>query len=336
MAHRLAAAWAQRSRAQRGAPASLLLLLCSAVLGALASHLSASAIAAAVASRPSGRPKPPTRTRPAVELALGRRGAAGAALAVLGGAPPLVGGLPAWGEAAKRGWQMRLPPTWRVYDQKGVPDLSEAASRQLLLGGDASQKAEVKVVRVPLATSKADPQGLGGLALIEYFSTAQGQEPRVTTPQVVDVLSKGFSSMPAMFSFDFVGTPSDEFRNTTKYLRYEYEAARCEGAQVQGTSGKICQRSDNGEILPVFNRHHAILSTVVAEPTEGRRVADGLLVSPKGAEVLWVVDVSAPAGNWTQLTGEVQTMLGSFGLGLEDQLAAKREVVATAGEGKAA
>uniref|UniRef100_A0A7S0ADN9 Uncharacterized protein n=1 Tax=Pyrodinium bahamense TaxID=73915 RepID=A0A7S0ADN9_9DINO len=322
---------AQRRVCRRGSRGAQLLVLLGGLAlataaGALASCRSAASLSAAGRSRCLHLPE---CWQPLPHFELGRRRAASA---MLGVTPLLTVGmwpLGVWAEADKRGWQMRLPPTWRPYNQRGIPGLNEVASRELLLAGDPTQKAEVKVVRIPLATSPRDPQGLGGLALIEYFSTPLGQQPRVTRSQVVDILSKGFEQQPAIFSFSFVDTPSEELRNATKYLRYDFEAARCEGAQVQGVSGKICQRSDNGEMLPVNNRHHAIVSTVVPEPIGNSQVADGLLVGPNGAEVLWVVDVSAPAASWRNVTEQVEVVLASFGVGTEAELADTREAGAS-------
>lgn len=250
-------------------------------------------------------------------------GAAPAAVVIAN--PSLVGA-----EIEKTNWQMKLPPTWvSPNGQRSIPGLDDARPRELLLAL-GPQKAEVKVERIPLAVSTRDPQGLGGLALIDYFSTPQGQTPRVTTQQVVEILSKGFEQQPAIFSFSLVATPSERFQNTTKYLRYDFEAARCEGEQIQGVSGKVCQRSDNGEVLPVPIKHHAIWSTVVAEPTNTAKVADGLLVGDAGAEILWVVDISAPADSWPKIAEEAEKIALSFAVATESQLTAIREA-STAG-----
>jgi len=223
-----------------------------------------------------------------------------------------------------------------VFSQRGIPGLNDATARELLSAGDSTSQAEVKVARVPLATSTRDPQGLGGLAIIDFFSTPQGQEPRVTKPQVVDVLSAGFAKQPAIFSYAPTGSPTETFRNTTKFLRYDFESSRCEGTQVQGVSSKICQRSDNGEALPTPVRHHAILSTVAVQPTDNAKVADGLLLCPEGAEILWVVDVSAPADAWPRLSEQVDFLFSRFAVGTEAQLAAGREAAsAAAGAGAA-
>lgn len=190
-----------------------------------------------------------------------------------------------------------------------------------MLAFNQGVRAEVKVARVPLATSPRDPQGIGGLAVIDFFSA----EPRVTAPQVVDFLSKGFASQPAIFQYNPVGQPSTSLRNATKYLRYDFESSRCEGAQVQGLNSKICQRSDNGQVLDTPLRRHAIVSLLAEEPTgDGEEVADGLLIGPRGAEILWVLDISAPVDAWSQLNEQVDYLISSFAVGSEAQLAAAR------------
>ncbi|CAK9041624.1 unnamed protein product [Durusdinium trenchii] len=89
-----------------------------------------------------------------------------------------------------------------------------------------------------------------------------------------------------------------------------------ERPQVFGTNGKICQRSDTGEILDTKKYHHLTINTVTPEPSQTAREAF--------SEVLWIVDISAPADNWGNLTKQVATMTKTFAVGTVEQLNAGR------------
>ena len=88
-------------------------------------------------------------------------------------------------------------------------------------------------------------------------------------------------------------------KDKQKYLTYEFDLARCEGRQVFGSNGKICQRSDTGEVLDTKQFHHMVINTVTPEPTQTAREAF--------AEVLWIVDISAPAERWSSLKKRLGT-----------------------------
>ena len=63
--------------------------------------------------------------------------------------------------------------------------------------------------------------------------------------------------------------------------------------KVFGSNGKICQRSDTGEVLDTKKFHHLVINTVTPEPTQTAQEAF--------AEVLWIVDISAPVEQWNSL-----------------------------------
>eukprot|EP00434_Breviolum_minutum_P024810 symbB.v1.2.021911.t1/scaffold1920.1/size100294/5 len=190
-----------------------------------------------------------------------------------------------------RGWQMKLPEGWQIYRQFGVP------------GGDSSKGAEVK-----------DPDGTGALTLIEYF---QIPFPRVTRKSVVESLSKAFARQKATYAFELDGDGEDRVKDKQKYMLYEFDLTRCEGRQVYGSNGKICQR--RGATCLKF--HHLNIQTVTPEPTQTSREAF--------AEVLWIVDISAPAENWRNLSSQVATMVKTFTVGTVDQLSAGRNSTST-------
>jgi len=278
--------------------------------------------------RHSGAPAvvAPAAVANAATHAQGRRGLMSAGVAA--GFSAMATGQKA--RAAEVGWQLKMPEGWEVSRQKGIPGRDDVRPQELLMGLNQVQRSEVKVVRIPLVTTERDPQGIGGLVLIEYFGTPEGQSPRVTTDQTIDILVPAFKNQPAIFNFGRVGVPQDIFRKKQKYLRYDFEAGRCEGAQVQGVKGKVCQRSDNGEILPVLNRHHAILTTVASEPdTGGGGILEALGFgqpprSQGTREVMWVVDVSGPAEVWPKLEEQAKALFASFAVGSEGELAASR------------
>ncbi|CAK9041640.1 unnamed protein product [Durusdinium trenchii] len=235
---------------------------------------------------------------------------------------------PTFAEESKpppRGWQMKLPEGWEIYKQFGVPGGDEMRTKELLLAGD-SKGTEVKVLRIPLQTTPQDPDGTAALTLIEYF---QIPFPRVTRKTVVDSLSKAFARQKATYAFELEGDGEDRMKDKQKYLLYEFDLTRCEGRQVFGTNGKICQRrdvggtavsvpawSDTGEILDTKKYHHLTINTVTPEPTQTAREAF--------SEVLWIVDISAPADNWGNLTKQVATMTKTFAVGTVEQLNAGR------------
>lgn len=228
--------------------------------------------------------------------------------------------LPTFAEEAKdkakpppRGWQMKLPEGWQIFRQFGVPGGDEMRTKELLLAGDPSKGAEVKVLRIPLQTTPQDPDGTGALTLIEYF---QIPFPRVTRKSVVESLSKAFARQKATYAFELDGDGEDRVQDKQKYMLYEFDLTRCEGRQVFSSNGKICQRSDTGEVLDTKKFHHLNINTVTPEPTQTSREAF--------AEVLWIVDISAPAENWKNLTSAVGTMVKTFTVGTVEQLNAGR------------
>lgn len=223
--------------------------------------------------------------------------------------------LDAVAKATIRGWQMKVTEPWQLFRSDGMPDIGETRPRELLVARILEVQAEVRVIRFPLVTSQRDPSGIGGLALVDYFSTSQGKTPRVTQEQAIDVLSKGFQQMPATFSFVLNGQPKDFLQGDKRYLIYEFDQGRCQGVQVDGVKGKECQRPDNGQVLDVNVRHHAMINTVAAETgddVEGAR------------EILWVVDISAPADKWRDVAPQVAVFADSFAVGTEAELAALR------------
>eukprot|EP00930_Biecheleria_cincta_P071325 TRINITY_DN58842_c0_g1_i1.p1 TRINITY_DN58842_c0_g1~~TRINITY_DN58842_c0_g1_i1.p1 ORF type:complete len:315 (-),score=51.72 TRINITY_DN58842_c0_g1_i1:533-1477(-) len=222
---------------------------------------------------------------------------------------------------ASWGWQIKLPPGWTIVRQRGVPGPEETRTKELLLAEDPSQGVKLKVLRIPLLTTPQDPQGLGGLALIDFFGT----QPRITKEQVLQVLTPAFARQPATFDFKLVGSGEESVKEKQKYFAYEFNLTRCDGAQVQGLNGKVCQRSDNGQPILTAAFHHAVLNAVTAEPGGGRLAASGAY-----PEVLWTVDVSVPVAQWPDLSKEVMQLLSTFAVGAIQDLEARRNATQTA------
>lgn len=199
-----------------------------------------------------------------------------------------------------RGLQLRLPPTWVTYRQSGTGPAFDTRPREVMYVGNPSTGVEMKIMKVPLLTSERDPQGLGGLALIDYFYTPEAVTPRVTDEQVIEILSKGIQVFPLTFSFNLTGN-QNEFRDGLRFLRFDYDWARCEGVQIQGMKSKLCQ-SPNGAELPLDLQHHAQLSTVIAGPS----------VKDQGSiQYLWTLDFAAPLKSWPNVSAEVNEIMAS-------------------------
>jgi len=281
-------------------------------------------VAAAAAQPRLAQPQPlPPQAQPP---SLDRRSlSSGVLLSILGASTPftLETPLAARAESNKVGFQVKMPRVWTAYNQRGNPGLGDKSAKVLLAGGSASDKAEVQVVRVPLAVTRADPEGVGSLGLIDYFSTPSGQQPRITREQIVDVLTKGVKTSGNNFRFNLTGTPTEFFRNTTKYLRYDYEVDKCFADIIEGEGGEM-KCSAGGIDRATQEKRHSVISTVLSEPVDGAQVADGILLSDSGAEVLWVIDASAPVKLWPKVEAQVKQLLDSFSVGTEAQLAGVR------------
>eukprot|EP00438_Fugacium_kawagutii_P026207 Skav223837 [mRNA] locus=scaffold1256:209261:220266:- [translate_table: standard] len=59
-------------------------------------------------------------------------------------------------------------------------------------------------------------------------------------------------------------------KDKQKFVTYEFDLTRCEGQQVFGSSGKICQRSDTGEVLDTKKFRHLNINTVTPESAAQR------------------------------------------------------------------
>ncbi|CAE8621808.1 unnamed protein product, partial [Polarella glacialis] len=219
---------------------------------------------------------------------LGRRESLGAVSSSLAALSLAEISLPAAAEDAAppippRGWQLKLPEDWVKSKQAAVPGPEERRTKELLLAGNAAQDAEAVH------------------ALVAMHSKQGADSPRQLT---------------------MAGQALEKVRGGQKYLMYEFDLTRCEGAQVEGIKGKVCQK-DNGEVLPTAVRHHAIMNTVTAEPSKGEANEVNY------PEVLWIIDVSAPADKWPQLSSQVSTLLQSFAVGTNTQLEAVRDATNT-------
>jgi len=219
---------------------------------------------------------------------------------------------PAFAETA---YQLKLPEGWQVEKSIRAPR-ADPRPQALLVARNPSKQAEVKVVRVPLVATPQDPQGLGPLATMDYFYTPDTQ---VTQKQLIDLLQAGYKAQPALFSYKDLDA-EDFSRNKRKYLRYDFESARCEGIQVEASKGKLCQRPGSDEPLPTVVRHHRLLNTVypesdLAEPAQGGNPDESFL-----PQVLWILDVSVPEDAWKEQSGAVRELADTFAVGTPAEL----------------
>ena len=62
---------------------------------------------------------------------------------------------------AEQGWQLKLPRTWRTFEQNAQPppDVKKAAA--LVVAGNPEQGGELVVLRVPLSLDPSDPNAQG-------------------------------------------------------------------------------------------------------------------------------------------------------------------------------
>jgi len=218
---------------------------------------------------------------------------------------------PAYAETA---YQLKLPEGWQVEKSIRAPR-ADPRPQALLVARDTKKQGEVKVVRVPLVATQQDPQGLGPLATTDYFYTPDTQ---VTQKQLVDLLQAGYKAQPAIFSYKDLDA-EDFKRNNRKYLRYDFESARCEGIQVEASKGKLCQKPDSDEPLPAIVRHHRLINTVypeadLAQPGEGNTDESFL------PQVLWILDISVPLDMWEKEPGIVRSLADTFAVGQPAEL----------------
>jgi len=223
-------------------------------------------------------------------------------------APPL----PAF---AQQAWQLQLPRTWRTLSQEQPPPPGVKKPAALVVAGEPEIGGEMVVLRVPLSTDPQDPNAAASRDLIGYFSTPPGKNPPVQQQKVVNAVVQSQKTAPGLTKFDLTGSPMEAVKGSRRYVYYDYESSICQGRVTQGSSKSLCERPENGEELPLLNRHHAITLTVVNEAGQGN--------------FLWLLDVSGPVENWSKATEAATTIKNSFELGSEEQLEKDRTVELT-------
>ncbi|CAE8662628.1 unnamed protein product, partial [Polarella glacialis] len=148
---------------------------------------------------------------------LGRRESLGAVSSSLAALSLAEISLPAAAEDAAppippRGWQLKLPEDWVKSKQAAVPGPEERRTKELLLAGNAAQDAEVSREQI--------------LPASPHFKL-------------------GISACDLLADYGWPGAG----KGGQKYLMYEFDLTRCEGAQVEGIKGKVCQKTIS---LPVI------------------------------------------------------------------------------------
>jgi len=216
---------------------------------------------------------------------------------------------------AQQAWQLQLPRTWQTLSQEQPPPPGVRKPVALVVAGNEEQGGELVVLRVPLSTDPRDPNAAASKDLIGYFSTAPGKTPSVKQQKVVDAVVQSQKTSPGITKFDLTGPPTEAIKGTRRYVYYDYESSICQGEVVRGSKRDRCERPDNGQEIPLLDRHHAITLTVANEGQEGN--------------FLWLLDVSGPSENWKNVTEAATTIKNSFELGSEDTLEKDRTLELT-------
>eukprot|EP00439_Symbiodinium_sp_Y106_P009576 s567_g1.t1 len=217
---------------------------------------------------------------------------------------------------AEVGWQIKLPKTWRAFEQNEMPPPGVKKSTALVVAGNPEQGGELVVLRVPLSTDPNDPNSKGTKDLINYFSQYEGK-PSVPINKAVDVVASSQKTGRGMVKFSELGSPSDKVFRTRRYVTYDYEASICPGVVTQGVGGTSCTEPQDSSEIPLFERRHRIVITVTDEGAAKAGEKDP-------TNWLWLLDISGPAAesrnDWGQLKEAVTEVADSFLLSSDEKV----------------
>eukprot|EP00439_Symbiodinium_sp_Y106_P021280 s4890_g2.t1 len=205
-------------------------------------------------------------------------------------------------DPAQSGWQIRLPRDW-ITVQKEAPG-SGAKAQSLLFSGGPIAKSEIKILRVPVK-SKSET--------MDFFLSPS---PKMTKDQAAAALSRSYEKKPSTFRFKLLGKTSAEERDGSRYLRYGFSVARCEGSQIPDAAGeKACVRPGEKEATELTKmdttaRHWEVATTVTTESAGGAPYA------------LWLVECSVPSESWKESSAQINAVMDSFAVGTKAQLEA--------------
>ncbi|CAJ1372688.1 unnamed protein product [Effrenium voratum] len=210
---------------------------------------------------------------------------------------------------AEQGWQLKLPRTWRTFEQNNQPAPEVKTPTALVVAGNPEQGGELVVLRVPLSTDPKDPNAKGTKDLISYFTTPVDAKASVPVPKAAEVVASSQKTSPGLLKWEYLEKPTEKINFKRRYIKYDYESSLCPGVVSKGVKGDTCMAVQDNSELPLYERRHKILLTVTDEGATKAGVKDPTYY-------LWLLDVSGPAAesrnNWGQLSEAVSEVADSF------------------------
>lgn len=262
--------------------------------------------------------------RAAAFAAPGRRKALAAAGAgTLGCGSPLLPASPSYAQQVpqQQAWQLKLPRSWRMFEQNEQPPPEVKVPVTLVVAGNIELGADLVVARVPLSTAAGDPNAPDNKALIDYFTTPAGKTPSISIEKAINGILVSQKGQMGLQRFQIIGKPSERAPGKRRYITYDFEDSICPGVVQQGVKGNTCQNPEDGSTVPFFDRRHGITITV----TDEGAIAAG---QKDPTYYLWLLDISGPLevakNDWGDLSQAVKEIANSFELGDETKLEAKR------------
>jgi len=293
----------------------------SSVLRRPVGFLAAGALLAAFLRLVSQPPRAAGRT---AFSAPGRRKALAAAGAgTLGCGNLLLPASPSYAQQAplQQAWQLKLPRSWRMFEQNEQPPPEVKMPATLVVAGNMELGADLVVLRVPLSTAAGDPNAPDNKALIDYFTTPAGKTPTVPIEKAINGILVSQKGQMGLQRFQMIRNPSEKAPGKRRYINYDFEDSICPGVVQQGVKGSSCTNPEDGSTVPFFDRRHGITITV----TDEGAIAAG---QKDPTYYLWLLDISGPLdatkNDWGDLAQAVKEIANSFELGDEEKLETKR------------
>eukprot|EP00435_Cladocopium_sp_Y103_P058909 s781_g20.t2 len=210
---------------------------------------------------------------------------------------------------AEQGWQLKLPRTWRTFEQNAQPPPEVKKATALVVAGNPEQGGELVVLRVPLSLDPKDPNAKGNKDLVSYFTSGVDKKPSVPTAKAAEVVTSSQKTAPGLIKWNFLEQPAEKVIYGRRYLKYDYEASICPGVVTKGSKGDTCMAIEDTSELPLYERRHRILLTVTDEGATARGEKDPTYY-------IWLLDISGPAqearDNWGSLKEAVTEVADSF------------------------
>lgn len=210
---------------------------------------------------------------------------------------------------AEQGWQLKLPRTWRTFEQNAQPPPEVKKATALVVAGNPEQGGELVVLRVPLSLDPNDPNAKSNKDLVSYFTSGLDKQPSVPTAKAAEVVTSSQKTAPGLIKWNFLEQPAEKVIYGRRYLKYDYEASICPGVVTKGSKGDTCMAIEDTSELPLYERRHRVLLTVTDEGATARGEKDPTYY-------IWLLDISGPAqearDNWGVLKEAVTEVADSF------------------------